>query len=75
VRAPIEHVFGAIAQMEGKLLRTIGQARAEFAMTQRAVRYKRVGRTRSPPAVRHVEREKHRTSPESVEIKTDVKMT
>jgi hypothetical protein len=45
VRAPIEQVFGAIAQMEGKLLRTIGQARAEFAMTQRAVRYNLKGRT------------------------------
>jgi hypothetical protein len=32
VGAWIEQVFGAIAQMEGKLLPTIGQARADLAM-------------------------------------------
>ena len=31
-RARVEHVCGAIDQMGGKLLRTIGQARANFAM-------------------------------------------
>lgn len=39
VRARVEHVFGAIAQMGGKMLRTIGQARADFAMTMMAVCY------------------------------------
>jgi IS5 family transposase len=39
VRARVEHVFGAIAQMGGKLLRTIGQTRADFAMTMMAVCY------------------------------------
>ena len=39
VRARVEHVFGSIAQMGGKLLRTIGQARADFAMTMMAVCY------------------------------------
>ncbi len=32
-RTRVEHVFGIIDQMGGKLLRTIGQARANFAMT------------------------------------------
>jgi len=32
-------VFGAIEQMGGKLLRTIGQARANFAMTMMAACY------------------------------------
>jgi len=32
-------VFGAIDQMGGKLLRTVGQARAKFAMTMIAVCY------------------------------------
>ena len=35
-RARVEHVFGALEQMGGKLLRTIGQARASFAMTMMA---------------------------------------
>ncbi len=39
VRARVEHVFAAIAQMGGKLLRTIGQARANFAMTMMATCY------------------------------------
>ena len=38
-RARVEHVFGAIDQMGGKLLRTIGQARANFAMTMMAACY------------------------------------
>jgi len=38
-RARIEHVFAAIEQMGGKLIRTIGQARANFAMTMMAVCY------------------------------------
>lgn len=38
-RARVEHVFGAIAQMGGKLIRTIGQARANFAMTIMAACY------------------------------------
>ena len=38
-RARVEHVFGAIEQMGGKLLRTIGQARANFAMTLMAACY------------------------------------
>jgi IS5 family transposase len=32
-------VFGALEQMGGKLLRTIGQARASFAMTMMAACY------------------------------------
>ena len=32
-------MFGAIEQMGGKLLRTIGQARANFAMTMMAACY------------------------------------
>jgi len=39
VRARVEHVFGAIAQMGGKLIRSIGQARANFAMTMMAICY------------------------------------
>ena len=39
VRARVEHVFGAMAQMGGKLVRTIGQARADFAMTMMATCY------------------------------------
>ena len=35
----MEHVFGAIAQMGGKLIRTIGQVRANFAMTMMATCY------------------------------------
>ncbi|QIK38305.1 IS5 family transposase [Caldichromatium japonicum] len=38
-RACVEHVFAAIAQMGGKLIRTIGQARANFAMTMMAACY------------------------------------
>ena len=38
-RARVEHVFGAIEQMGGKLLRTIGQARANFALTMMAACY------------------------------------
>lgn len=38
-RARVEHVFAAIDQMGGKLIRTIGQARANFAMTMMAVCY------------------------------------
>lgn len=39
VRARVEHVFAAIEQMGGKLIRTIGQARAKFAMTMMAASY------------------------------------
>jgi IS5 family transposase len=39
IRARVEHPFAAIAQMGGKLLRTIGQARANFAMTMMAACY------------------------------------
>ena len=39
VRARVEHPFAAIAQMGGKFIRTIGQARATFAMTMMAARY------------------------------------
>ena len=38
-RARVEHLFGALEQMGGKLLRTIGQARASFAMTIMAACY------------------------------------
>ena len=38
-RVRVEHVFAAIEQMGGKLLRTIGQARANFAMTMMAACY------------------------------------
>ena len=38
-RARVEHVFGVLEQMGGKLLRTIGQARARFAMTMMATCY------------------------------------
>jgi IS5 family transposase len=38
-RARVEHVFAAMAQMGGKLIRTIGQARANFAMTMMAACY------------------------------------
>jgi len=40
VRARVEHVFAAITQMCGKLIRTIGQARADFGMTMMALCYK-----------------------------------
>ncbi len=39
IRARVEHVFGAIDQMGGKLIRTIGQVRASFAMTMMATCY------------------------------------
>ena len=35
----LEHVFGAMEQMGGKCIRTIGQARAGFALTMMAVTY------------------------------------
>ena len=38
-RARVEHVFAAIEQMGGKMIRTIGQARADFAMTMMATCY------------------------------------
>lgn len=38
-RARVEHPFAAIAQMGGKLIRTIGQVRANFAMTMMAACY------------------------------------
>lgn len=38
-RARVEHVFAAIEQMGGKMIRTIGQARASFAMTMMAACY------------------------------------
>lgn len=38
-RARVEHVFAAIEQMGGKLIRTIGQARANFVMTMMAACY------------------------------------
>ena len=39
--ARVEHVFGAMEQMGGKKegIRTIGQARADFALTMMAVTY------------------------------------
>lgn len=39
VRARVEHVFGAMEQMGGKCIRTIGQARAVFALITMAVAY------------------------------------
>lgn len=38
-RARVEHVFASIEQMGGKLIRTIGQARANFALTMMAACY------------------------------------
>lgn len=38
-RARVEHEFAAIEQMGGKLIRTIGQKRANFAMTMMAACY------------------------------------
>lgn len=38
-RARVEHVFGTMEQMGGKVLRTIGQERANFAMTMMAACY------------------------------------
>lgn len=37
VRARVEHIFAAIEQMGGKRIRTIGQVRANFAMTMMVV--------------------------------------
>ena len=39
IRARVEHVFASIAQMGGKSIRTIGQERANFAMTLMAACY------------------------------------
>ena len=39
VRARVEHVFGALEQMGGKSIRTIGQARADFALTMMVMTY------------------------------------
>jgi len=39
VRARVEHVFAGMAQMGGKLIRTVGQARADFAMIMMAAGY------------------------------------
>jgi len=39
IRARVEHVFAAIEQMGGKLICTVGQARANFAMTMMAACY------------------------------------
>lgn len=39
VRARVEHVFAAIEHMGGKMIRTIGQARADFALTLMAACY------------------------------------
>jgi len=38
-RARVEHVFASVDQMGGKLIRTVGQARANFAMTMMAACY------------------------------------
>jgi IS5 family transposase len=38
-RARVEHAFAAVEQMGGKLIRTIGQARANFALTMMAACY------------------------------------
>jgi transposase, IS5 family len=38
-RARVEHVFGALAPMGGKLIRTIGQGQANFALTLMAACY------------------------------------
>ncbi len=40
-RTRVEQVFGVIDQMGCKLLRTIGHARANFAMTMMAASYNR----------------------------------
>jgi IS5 family transposase len=39
IRARVEHIFASIEQMGGKMIRTIGQARADFAMTMMAACY------------------------------------
>ena len=38
-RARVEHVFASLEQMGGKLIRTVGLARATFAMTMMAACY------------------------------------
>lgn len=38
-RARVEHIFAGIEQMGGKLIRTIGQARANFALVMMAASY------------------------------------
>ena len=38
-RARVEHVFASMRQMGGKLIRTVGQARADFALTLMATCY------------------------------------
>ncbi len=38
-RTRVEHAFAAIEQMGGQLIRTLGQARANFAMTMMAACY------------------------------------
>jgi len=44
-RARVEHIFGAIEQMGGKAIRTIGQSRANFAMTMMATCYNVTGQS------------------------------
>ena len=39
ISARVEHVFDSLEQMGGKLIRTLGQARANFAMTMMASCY------------------------------------
>ena len=39
IRARVEHIFAALEQMGGKRIRTIGQARADFALTMMAAVY------------------------------------
>jgi len=39
IRARVEHISTGIEQMGGKLIRTIGQARANFTMTRMAASY------------------------------------
>lgn len=39
IRARVEHPFGTMTQMGGKLIRTIGQSRANFGMTMMATCY------------------------------------
>ena len=39
IRARVEHLFGGLEQMGGKMIRTIGPARASFTMTMMAACY------------------------------------
>jgi IS5 family transposase len=39
VRARVEHIFAAVSQWGGKRIRTIGQARATFAMGMMVIVY------------------------------------